>query len=84
MRADLAHMQLISNIVKDFNFCYLSSIFLVNMHVLFLGKTKKLLQLLMSFKKFEINRIANQEKHEWVKVASFTIDQWNRGCRMII
>ena len=61
-------------------------VFIVNMHELLihLQRTKKVLELLMLFKKFQMSLIANQTKYGKIKVANFTIDQWNHGCRIMI
>ena len=49
--ADLSSMQLISKSNKGIRFFYVLLIFLLNKHELFLWKIKKVLQLLMLFKK---------------------------------
>ena len=40
-----------------------------------LTKIKKVLQLIMLFKKFQMNLIVNQTKHGQIKGVNFTIDQ---------
>ena len=54
------------------------------MNGLILLKIKKLLQLLMLFKKSYMNLIANQTKYGEIKAVNFTIDQWNDFCRILI
>ena len=53
--ADLADMQLISNLIQEFVFYNVLSIFLVNMYGLFSWKIKMELQLLILFKKCYMN-----------------------------
>ena len=71
---DLADTQLMSKYNKEFFFYYVSSIFIVNMIGLFLWNMKKVLQLLMLFKKFWISLGTNQTKYGYINVAKFTID----------
>ena len=47
-------------------------------------KDKRLLQLLMLFRKFYMNQNANQIKYGLTKAVNFIIDQWNQFCRIII
>ena len=49
----------------------MSLIFLVNMRGLFLGKTEKVLLLLMHFKVFYTVQNANQAKYGLIKVVNF-------------
>ena len=71
---DLAGIQLISKFNKDLEFYYVNItlilIFIANMSRL---TDKKYLQLLMVFKTFQINLIANE--YEQIRVPNFTIDQ---------
>ena len=55
--ADIADMQLISKFNKGIRFYYVLLIFSVNMHGLFLQKTRKVLQLLMLFRKYQLRLI---------------------------
>ena len=66
-RADLADMK--------FDFCCVLLIFIVNIFGLFLRKIRKVLQLLILSKKYQMNLIANQAKYEYIKTVNFTIDQ---------
>ena len=68
--ADLADIQLISKFDNGFRFLLSVINIQSNIHGLFLYKIEKELQLLMFFKKFEINQNANQTKY-----VNFTIDQ---------
>ena len=56
-------------------------IFAVNMHGLPL-KDKKGIKITNAFQK--MNLIVNQTKYGWIKVVNFTIDQLNRGCRIMM
>ena len=55
--ADIADMQLISKFNKGIRFYYVLLIFSANMHGLFLQKTRKVLQLLMLFRKYQLRLI---------------------------
>ena len=55
--ADIADMQLISKFNKGIRFYYVLLISSVNMHGLFLQKTRKVLQLLMLFRKYQLRLI---------------------------
>ena len=71
---NLAGIQLISNFNKG-GFYYVLSIFIANMLQLFFWKTKKVLQLLMLFRKFSKNLTESQTKSGLIKAVNFIIDQ---------
>ena len=54
------------------------------MRELSLWKIKKVLQLLILFKKFYLSLIASKAKYGWIKGVNYTIDQWNHGRKTII
>ena len=73
--------------MKEFVFYYVLLTFIANMHGLFLGKIKKVLQLPMLFKKFwkslivaelSLNAIS-QIKYGLIKAVNFITAQWNHG-----
>ena len=59
--ADLTDMELINKFNKESRFYYVLLIFSVNMHVLFLWKIKKVLELRMRLEKFLKNLIVNEK-----------------------
>ena len=71
---NLAGIQLISNFNQG-GFYYVLSIFIANMLQLFFWKTKKVLQLLMLFRKFSKNLTESQTKSGLIKAVNFIIDQ---------
>ena len=77
--SDLADMQLISKFNKGFKFYYVLLIFLVNVLGLFLWKIRKVLVLLMLFKKYSMIQTENQTKYGLTKEANFTISLFKNG-----
>ena len=73
--ADFADMQLISKFNKGFRFLLCVIDIFSKYEWLNSLKDKKVLQLLMLFKKSYMNLIANQTKYGEIKTVNFTIDQ---------
>ena len=72
--ADLADMQLISKFNEGFKF--LLCVFdIYSKYPWVVTRIKKALQLLMLFKKLQMNLITNQIKYVYVKAVKFIIDQ---------
>ena len=61
--------------MKKFVFYYVLLMFSINTHEFFHEKTKKVLQVLMLFKKFYMSQNANQIKYKYNKEVNFTTDQ---------
>ena len=70
---NLSDMQLISKFNKGFRFLFVLLIFFVNMLGLFLRKIKKVLVLLILFKRSQINQDVNRTKYGLIKDVNFTI-----------
>ena len=63
------------NLLKDLDIYYVLLIFIVNMHGLFPQNKKKVLQLLMLFRKSYMSQTSNQAKYGQIKGVNFTLDQ---------
>ena len=74
--ADLADIQLISKFDKRISFLlFIIDIYSKYALVLPLKDKKKVIQLLMLFRKFQMSLIANQAKYGQTRAANFIIDQ---------
>ena len=82
--ADFADVELISKLNIGIRFLVCAIVILVNIHGSFLQKINETLQLLILFKKYNMNLIVNQKKYGQINATNFIIDQRNHICRIII
>ena len=81
---DLVDMQFINKFNKKFCFLKILLMFIVNMYRFFLWNIKKGIKFTNGFWKILDESNLKHANYGKIKTASFTINKWNRGCKIII